>query len=146
MIEKAVNNWKAAIELQSFKERYLDPSDTKMKEARDIMDDPDRKWSKGEKDRAIAKLRTIETKNIDYHRLYNGIMELIQQHEMQTDMLTEVYSQWYHNVSQEGVQPAEMMRTQAQMLQEFFIRIFDAIEPLNLKLLPPQTILNETGS
>lgn len=143
MTDKKVNNWKAAEELQRFKNRYLDPIKEKLEKADEVFKDPEYKWKKGEKERAKAKKARIDTENIDFHRLYSAVMELIQCHERQTDLLTEIYSQWYHNISTDGIQPAEMMAMQAAMLQEFFQRIYDAVEPLNLSLLPPQQILYE---
>jgi hypothetical protein len=138
MTDKKVNNWKAAEELQRFKVRYLDPVKASLAKAEEVFQDPEYKWKKGEKDRAKVKKAKLDTENIDYHRLYNAVMELIACHERQTDMLTEIYSKWYHNVSSEGKQPAEMMEMQAAILQEFFQRIYEAVEPLNLTLLPPQ--------
>ena len=137
--QKVVNNWKAADELERFKQRYLDPANAKVNEARKILDDPLYKWRKGEKDLAKKKFAVLDAKNIDYHRIYAATMELIAQHERQTDLLTEVYSHWFHNVSNKGEQPAEMMSMQAKLLQEYFQRIFDAVEPLKLQLEPTQT-------
>ncbi len=133
---KVVNNWKAAEELERFKQRYLDPAKAKVDEARKILEDPLYKWRKDEKDRAKQKFAILDTKNIDYHRIYAATMELIAQHERQTDLLTEIYSLWFHNVSNKGKQPSEMMNMQADLLQSYFQRIFEAVEPLKLQLTP----------
>jgi len=137
MAEKLVNNWKAAEELESFKQKYLDPLNKKVEEARAIMDDPEQKWKGDQKLRAKAKYQALDTQNIDFHRLYNAIMELILQHEKQTDLLATIYQDWYNKISQKGIQPAEMMAMQAAVLQKIFEKIYDIIEPLKLELPKP---------
>ncbi len=136
---KVVNNWEAAEELEKFKQTYIDPLREKVDEALGILGDDSRKWKKGEKDRAKAKFKRIEADYINYTIFYHAVLKLIEQHEAQTDLLTEVYSHWFHNVSNKGEQPAEMMSMQAKLLQEYFQRIFEAVEPLKLSLEPTQT-------
>ena len=138
MSEKKVNNWKAADELESFKQKYCDPQNKRVEDARKILEDSTHKWKKGEKVLAKAKLAAIDTANIDLHRLHSEMLHLIVQHESLTDMLTEIYAQWYNNVSVKGEQKSEMMSAQAELLQSYFQRVYDAIEPLKLELLPPK--------
>lgn len=140
MADKLVNNWKAASELESFKQKYLDPLNKRVVEARAILDSPEQKWKGDQKARAKNKYQMLDTQNIDFHRLYNAVMELIQQHEKQTDLIVQIYQDWYNNISVQGSQPAEMMNAQAAMLQGMLYRIYEAIEPLNLDFKPPNKI------
>jgi len=135
-----VNDWAAAEELQMFTELFLDPSTKKVLEARKILEDPNYKWKKGEKDRAKAKFARIEGENINLHRFVSAVRNLIDQHEAQTDMLTEIYSEWYQKIATEGAQPLEIMSRQYDIIQTMWARIYAAIEPLNLKLDPPKQI------
>ena len=138
-MEKKVNNWKAANELQSFKQQYCDPISKRIDDGREVLADTNRKWaSKANKERAKTRFLELDVQNADFHRLYNTVSELVRQHELQTDMLTEIYAQWYNKVSEEGEQPSEMMGSQAVLLQSYFQRIYDAIEPLNIPIHPPK--------
>lgn len=133
-----VNDWKAAKELDVFVKLFLDPSTERTLEARKILEDPNYKWKKGEKDRAKAKFQKIEGENINLHRFVNAVRGLIDDHEALTDTLTEVYSAWYNNIASDGKQPTEMMSMQAEILQYQFHRIFEALEELKLDLKPPK--------
>lgn len=139
MNEAIVNDWKAAKELQEFKRKYLDPLEKRLEEGRRILQDPNQKWKPDQKERAKQKLAVMDTENIDFRRLYNAVMELIQQHEKQTDLLASAYSRWYSKVSSNGEQPKEMMSMQTEVLQTIFVDLYRAIEPLKLELLPPKT-------
>ena len=138
MIRKIVNNWDAAKELERFKNRYLDPLDKKFEEAKSIIEDSTYPWKKNIKERAIERFKELDTEVIDFHRLYNAMFELIQQHEGATNVMTEIYSKWYHKVSYEGQQMSEMMSSQAEVLQELFQLLYNTIEPLKLDLKPPK--------
>lgn len=133
-----VNNWKAAQALDHFRREYLDPSTKETLEARKVLNDTNFKWKKGQKERAKEKFQRMEGENINLHRIYNAFRELIDDHEGQTDMLTEIYSEWYHKISTDGVQPVEMMRMQQEILQGIWRRIFAEIEPLQLELKSPK--------
>ena len=138
MSDIKVNNWKAANELQSFKQRYCDPISERVDEGREIMADTNRKWPGDAKAKAQARFLELDTQNIDFHTLYSAVSDMVRQHELQTDMLTEIYAQWYNKVSEEGEQPSEMMGSQAVLLQSYFQRIYDAIKPLDLPIKPPK--------
>jgi len=138
MSNKYVNNWKAASELEVYKQKYLDPFNKRVVDARAILDDPNQKWKGDQKDRAKKKYQMLDTQNIDLHRLYNSVMELIQQHENQTDLLVKAYIDWYKNISNDGMQPKEMMGIQATMMQDIFYKIYQAVENLKLDINPPK--------
>ena len=97
-----------------------------------------RKWQPGQKEKAEAKFAEMQTKNMDYHGLYRESMVIVDQHEDLVNMLTEVYSAWYHNISSKGQQPKEMMSMQALELQKIFTLIYDTIEPLKLEINQPE--------
>ena len=132
------NNWAAAEELEKFKQTYLDPVREKVDEALGILGDENYKWKKGEKDRAKAKFKRIEFDYINYTTLYQAVLKLIEQHESQTEMLTEIYAEWFNKIATDGVQPLEMMRMQQEIIQGIWHRIFAAIEPLKLDLQKPK--------
>ena len=134
------NNWEAAKALDSFVKEYLDPSTNKTLEARKILEDPNYKWKPGEKDRAKVKFQKIEGENIFLHQFVNAIRGLIDDHEAQTDMLTEIYADWLNNIAVEAMQPLELMSMQQAILQEIWQRIYAAIENLKLDLKPPKTL------
>jgi hypothetical protein len=138
MSNKYVNNWKAASELEVYKQKYLDPLNKRVVDARAILDDLNQKWKGDQKDRAKKKYQMLDTQNIDLHRLYNSVMELIQQHENQTDLLVKAYIDWYKNISNDGMQPKEMMGIQATMMQDIFYKIYQAVENLKLDINPPK--------
>jgi len=138
MSNKYVNNWKAASELEVYKQKYLDPFNKRVVDARAILDDLNQKWKGDQKDRAKKKYQMLDTQNIDLHRLYNSVMELIQQHENQTDLLVKAYIDWYKNISNDGMQPKEMMGIQATMMQDIFYKIYQAVENLKLDINPPK--------
>lgn len=125
-----VNNWKAAEELQRFKVRVLDPQKERVEEARKILNDPNYKWRKGEKEASKNKFALLEAKDIDNHRIYSACMELITQHEDLTDMLTEIYITWYDMISTDGLQPLEIMKMQQQIIQDIWRKIYAAIQPV----------------
>lgn len=135
-----VNNWNAAKMLQQFKVTYLDPIIKKAEEAEEILADPKRKWKKGEKDRAVEKYKRIEGELINFSALYHAVTELIMEHEGQTDMLTEIYAEWYNKISVEGMQPVEIMVKQQEIIQTIWFRIYAAVKPLELDLNPPKAI------
>ena len=135
-----VNNWEASKWLDSFVKEYLDPSTKKTLEARNIIEDPNYKWKKGEKDRAKAKWLKIEGENIFLHSFVNSVRGLIDDHEAQTDMLTEVYAEWWNKIAYDGVQPLEIMKVQQQIIMRIWARIYEALEPLELNLSPPKQI------
>ena len=133
-----VNNWDTSGELDVFRLLFIDPLKVKVDEAREIFRTT--KWKdEAQKERGRKKFQEMETKLIDLSKFHRGVKDLILHHERQTDMLTEIYAQWYHKISKDGLQPSEMMDMQAKFLQEIFQRIFDAIEPLGLSTIkPPQ--------
>lgn len=137
-MDKKVNNWKAAEELQRFKVHTLDPQRERVEEAAKIMNDPGYKWKRGEKEASKKKYLLLEAKDIDNHRIYSSCMELVRQHEAQTDLLTEIYAEWYNKIATDGKQPLEIMSMQYDIIQTMWARIYAAIEPLNLKLNPPK--------
>jgi len=132
-----VNDWGAAKELEKFKQIYLDPLREKVDEALGILGDDNYKWKKGEKDRAKAKFKRIEFDYINHTTLYHTVLKLIEQHEKQTDMLTEIYAEWFNMVATEGLYPLEIMKMQQDVIQRIWARIFAAIEPLKLEQLKP---------
>ncbi|RLD57002.1 MAG: hypothetical protein DRI97_06300 [Bacteroidetes bacterium] len=135
-----VNNWKAAKMLQQFKVTYLDPLIKKAEEAQKILEDPKYKWKKGEKDRAVAKYKRIEGELINFSALHHAMTDLIMTHEGQTDMLTEIYAEWYNKISVHGMQPVEIMVKQQEIMQTIWFRIYAAVKPLELDLNPPKQI------
>ena len=136
-MDEKVNNWAAAKELEKLKQLYLDPLTDKVNEALGILGDENYKWKKGEKDRAKAKFKRIEFDYINYSALYHDVLKLIEQHEKQTDMLTEAYAEWYEKIASEGMHPLELMKMQQQIIQGIWHRIYAAIEPLKLEELKP---------
>lgn len=132
------NNWAAAKVLEMFNQVYLDPLKKKVDEALQILGDDNYKWKKGERDLAKAKYKRIEFDYINYTTLYHAVLKLIKQHEAQTDMLTEVYAEWWNKIATEGMQPLEIMKMQQQIIQEIWHRIYAAITPLNLNIEPPK--------
>ena len=135
-----VNNWAAATELQKWKELYLDPIKAKVDEALGILGDENYKWKKGEKDRAKAKYKRIEFDYINYTTLYHAVLKLIEQHENQTDMLTELYGEWYQKIATDGAQPMEIMIAQYDIIQTMWARVYAAIHSLDLDIEPPKQI------
>lgn len=134
-----VNNWKGAPVLDMFKANFVDPTVKRYEDAKKEFDEHNFQ-GEGHKERSKKKLQIWEGQMINITKVYNAFKELILQHEAQTDMLTEIYQKWYIKVAYEGIQPAEMMGSQAAIVQEIFQRIYDVIEPLNLEIYPPETI------
>lgn len=133
------NNWECARELDLWKERHWDTLDKEVKRAMEILQDPNQKWiDKEQKARAEGRYKILDSRNIDYAKLYNAVKKMISQHEALVDLMAHLYASWYNNVSYEGRQQREMMQGQADILQEIFTRIFKELEPLNLKLNPPK--------
>lgn len=135
-----VNNWKAAEELQRFTELFVDPSNKRVMDAKKILDDPNYKWKKGEKVRATEKYKRLEGENINLNSMKSAVRELIDDHEAQTDMLTEIYAEWYKKIATDGAQPLEIMSRQYDIIQTMWARIYAAIKPLDLDLDPPKKI------
>jgi hypothetical protein len=135
-----VNNWKAAEALQQWKVLFLDPSNKKIMEARKILDDPNYKWKRGEKDKSIAKFKRIEGENINLNTLNSAVMDLIEDHEKMTDMLTEIYAEWHNKIATDGQHPMEIMSMQMDIIQRIWCRIYTAIEPLGLDIKSPKQI------
>jgi len=143
MDEKKVNDWGAAKQLDAFHRLYVAPVEERVKQARLLFMDPDYKWKPGEKDRAKAKKQQLESDLINFNALFTAVKKLIEQHEAQTDMLTEIYAEWFHTISTEGMHPLEIMKMQQDVIQRIWLRIYNAIEPLKLNINPPKTQDNE---
>jgi hypothetical protein len=129
-----VNNYKAAKELDLFKAKYMDPLNARVKKAEQFLQDQSYQWKPGQKEKAKDEFMRIDTRNIDFTRLYNDVKELVTQHEALTDLMASMYSKWLKNISSKGKQPKELMSMQAEILEEMFSDLKKALEPLNLDL------------
>ena len=125
--------------LDMFKEFFLDPAIKRYDDAKEKMEGYN--WNtKDQERRSFDKFKLIEGEMINLKRIYSAFKELIDDHEEMTDMLTEIYGEWYQKISVEGKQPLEIMSRQYDIIQTMWARIYAAIEPLNLNLDPPKAL------
>ena len=135
------NNWEFAKVLQTFKTKVLDPQEKRTAEAYAIMIDPKYRWrNEGQKELGQSKLDNYRVWLDHYKTFYAEGSKLIQDHEALVDMLSKWYGTWYNNISNNGKQETEIMEMQAEMLNEIFVEIYKALQPLNLDIKPPQAL------
>jgi len=138
-----VNDYAFAKQIDLFKKEVLDKQETRVSEAKKIMDDPNYQWKdEAQKTTAKAKLDNMKWWLGFYQKHYDEARKLISQHERLVDSLSKWYDKWYADISNEGRQETEMMSMQADMLQEIFSEIYKTLQPLNLEGVKPPKALN----
>jgi hypothetical protein len=136
-----VNNWEFAKHLQQFKLKILDSQIAKVDKAKKIMDDPKYPWKDdAQKNTAKATLEGYKAWLNFYQEFYKQGMMITEQHEGLVNLLAKWYANWYDNISNEGRQEAEIMKAQADMLQEIFCEIYEELVPLKLDIKPPKAL------
>ena len=134
-----VNDWAFARQMESFKLKILDPQTKKVNEAQAIMDNRQYPWAgKEQYEAAEAKLKSYKQLLAFHLELYKKAMTLINQHENLVNNLSKWYDCWYDNISNDGKQETELMSSQADMLGEIFLAIYQELKPLNLNIKPPK--------
>jgi hypothetical protein len=130
MPEQIINNYEVARELDSFNLLYIISISNRITEANKVLMDKNRVWKNNSLNEAKMALNEMESKLINFKRLYNAFYKLMHQHEKLTSRLFDIYNNWYTNVAYEGKQPVEMMGSQADVLQGIFSEIYNFIEPI----------------
>lgn len=140
-MEKKVNNYAFANQLDAFKVKVIDPQSKKVDGAFKIMSDLHYPW-KDEEQKQLAQARLDSYKAwLDFYKLhYNEGLKLTTQHEQLVDQISKWYDNWYNNISNKGRQEPEMMEMQADMLQEIFIEMYKILQPLNLDIKQPNAL------
>ena len=135
------NDWEFAKVLQTFKTKVLDPQEERTAEAFKIMTNPEFKWRDDEQKKlGQAKLDNYRVWLDHYKEFYAEGSKLIQDHEALVEQLCKWYQDWYNNISNDGKQETEIMEMQADMLNEIFVEIYKALEPLKLEIKPPKAL------
>ena len=138
---KMVNNYEFAKILDSFKRDVLDPLEIEEGKAFKIISDLNYKWASDEQRKlANAKFDKMAARNAFYKKMYKAGMDLALQHEKLVNSLCRWYDVWYNDISNNGKQEAEMMEMQADMLQNIFVEIYKALQPLGLDLKIPNAM------
>ena len=141
-MKEKVNNWDAANELERFQQKHILLLRERIAKADAILKDEKFVWKEGQKEKAVRTYGILQADLLDFTRLYDAMYKLIQQHEGITNMLSEIYMEWYNDISRNGEQPKEIMSIQARKMEGIFDRIKKAFsEVRDLKL--PKTIKNE---
>jgi hypothetical protein len=135
-----VNNYAFAKHLDQFKIKLIDQQAKKIEEAKKAIDDPLHQWKEGQFAIAEKQLKNYEAWLAFYNEFYDQGVKLCAQHETIVDHLSRWYDSWYANVSNEGKQEAEMMSSQADLLQEIFVDIYKELQPLNLDMKAPKAL------
>ncbi len=136
-----VNNYAFANKLEQWKQKVLDPQETKVKEAKVIMEDKSYPWRDDEQRKvANAKLIIMSQWLQFYQDFYFEALKLVEQHETLVNNLSKWYDIWYANISNDGKQEAEMMNAQADMLAAIFGDIYKELLPLKLDIKPPKAL------
>lgn len=136
-----VNNYAFANKLQAFKERVLDPQIKKTEDAKKILEDPNHKWeNEDQKKRGKAQYDVYAAWLTFYQAHYNEGIKLCVQHENLVNKMSNIYDNWFQNISNEGRQETELMSSQADMLQGLFVELYEELKPLGLNLPMPQAL------
>lgn len=139
MSKRLVNNYEAAMEIDSFKAMYLDPLKAQVQKAYAILQDEKCEWQNdAQKEKAKEKYNYLDSQLINYTRLYNTMYKLIKEHEGLVTVISDLYAAWHNNVSFRGKQQREMMEEQARILQGIFVTIYDMLKPLGLDIPQPK--------
>ena len=141
LTDTLVNDWEFAKQLDQFKAKVLDPQTKRVDDAFKIMSDLNYPW----KDEAQRKLGQTQMDNYrvlweNYKKFHEEGKKLVLQHEALVDALSKWYDTWYNNISNDGKQETEIMEMQADMLNEIFVEIYKALEPLKLEIKPPKAL------
>lgn len=140
-MEKKVNDYAFANQLEIFKKKVIDPQAEKVDGAFKIMSDLHHPWKDAaQKELAQARLDSYRQWLEFYNKFYNEGLQMVCQHEALVNSLSKWYDSWYNNISNKGRQESEMMDMQADMLQEIFAEIYKALQPLNLDIKPPNAL------
>ena len=132
------DNWQCANEAEVFKQAILVPLQNRIEKANKIIRDPNYKWSSpGTKDGAIKQLKLLKDQEATLSIFYASVMDLIQKHENAINEVSEWYAMWRSKVSYNGKQMPEMMESQAEMLQDIFIRMYKVLKELDLEIKKP---------
>jgi len=141
MNESVVNNWAFAQVLDQFKKAEIDFLEDKVDEAFKIISDLNYKWKDDNQMKAgHIKHDQMAQRLYFLKKVYNEGMTLVKQHESLVSLLSKWYMIWYENVSDEGKQGAEMMESQADILNEIFVEIYKVLQPLNLDIKQPKPL------
>jgi hypothetical protein len=136
-----VNNWQFAKILDNFKAKVLDPQIKRVADAEVIMHDEKHVWeNKEQKESAQARYDSYKAWQKFYQVHYDSGMELVKQHENLVNLMSKLYDCWYDNISNEGKQETELMSSQADMLAEIFVAIYNELKPLNLNMKIPKAM------
>lgn len=145
MKKNLVNNYEAINEAGVFRKKYIVPLQERSANARKVFGDADHKWKDDkEKKAAQKKFDDIQERVNDYNVLYDKVLKLAREHEGLVDLLTQQYMRWHGQVSFSGQQQKEMMQGQADILQDIFTQIYEALD--NLCLYLPKPTKNEESS
>jgi hypothetical protein len=136
-----VNNWEFSKHLDAFKKKILDPQIAKVDNAKKIMVDAKYPWKDdGQKNSAKVILEGYKAWLQFYQEFYKQGLLIVEQHEGLVNLLAKWYQVWYDNVSNEGRQETEIMKAQADMLQEIFQEIYIQLTPLKLDIKQPKAL------
>jgi hypothetical protein len=122
---------KAAKELEHFKTKYSDPLNARVDKARGIMEGWDDNNITLNKEVAQAKFIQLDAQNIDFLRYYHAVNKMIEIYDKQMKIFTEMYTEWFRDISVKGVQPREMMDLQAKKLDAMFERIKEVLNEID---------------
>lgn len=138
-----LNNYAFANKLEQFNQRVLQPHKEKVARAEAIMHDPNYKWESEEKRKtAQAQYDSYKAWLVFYQTHYDEGVKFTSQHEQLANSLSKWYDLWYKNISNEGRQETEMMKMQADMLQEIFTEMYTELKSLNLPDVKQPQALN----
>jgi len=76
------------------------------------------------------------------NHFYKAGRNLVGQHENLVNKMSKIYDNWYNNISNDGKQEVEMMRSQADLLCELMGELYKELLPLQLEGMRPPHGLN----
>ena len=126
-----VNNYQFAKQLDNFKAKVLDPQAQRVRDAEIVMHDEKHEWKDDEQKKlAQNKYDSYKAWLKFYEVHYESGMELVKQHENLVNLMSKLYDSWFENISNDGKQETELMSSQADMLQEIFVAIYQELKQI----------------
>jgi len=137
-MNKLVNNWEFAKQLDIFKSHELDKLIKQVQDAKKIVDDKAYPWADDStKKVSLIKYDQMQRRLAIMQSFHDEGTELVKQHEELVFLLSKLYDRWYNDISNDGKQETELMESQADIINDIFTELYNILKPLDLEEMKP---------
>lgn len=136
--ESNLNNYAFSNLLTAFGQSEIAKLEKQVDEAWKIVSDANYAWKDEEQKKAGQARFDAMNKRLEWLKNFQTEgQKLCTQHEHLTNKLCRWYEIWHRDISNEGRQETELMSSQADMLQEIFVELYQELKVLDLNLPMP---------